>query len=77
MQFPEDLSSVEAFDPNEIIELLDGEEVPQQEMVTQEQSALPLEETNIAEDLDEEELQEISSKVIENYDNDLESRSER
>jgi hypothetical protein len=76
MQFPEDLSSVEAFDPNEIIELLDGEEVPQQEMVTQEQSALPLEETNIAEDLDEEELQEIASKVIENYDNDLESRSE-
>lgn len=61
-------------DPDSMVEIpMDDDPV---EEVQTSNSSLPLEETNIAEDLDEEELREIGQKVIKDYHDDLESRGE-
>lgn len=72
MQPPEEMNSVEGFDPNEIIELSEEGSPIEQPVNTN----IPIEETNIAEDLDEEELRKIAEKVIKDYETDLESRAE-
>lgn len=76
MQQPEEAISPEGFDENQLIEiLLDGE---QNEDVAAPPvtSSLPVEETNIAEDLEEDELKKIGRDVCEKYDSDLGSREE-
>lgn len=76
MQLPEE--AILADQPE--IELLDPP--PAEDAVTSPQipptasSTLPIEETNLAEDLDEEELRQIGERVCTDYDNDLESRKE-
>ncbi len=64
------------YDPNEIIEIPVDDtqpvQMPQQQMTSQ----LPIEETNLAEDLDEKELKSIAEKVINDYILDLQSREE-
>lgn len=62
----------------EIVEALEaqGADPMQQDVVMPEPQQIPLEETNIAEDLEEEELEEIAKQVIEGYESDLESREE-
>jgi chaperonin GroES len=76
MQSPQEATLAEAFDPNEIIELPLEEGEPQAAVEPSVASALPVEETNLAEDLDEEELKKIADKVIKSYESDLESRNE-
>lgn len=75
MQLQEDLTSPEGYedqyDPNEIVEIPIDEEQPTPQTAS---SQLPVEETNLAEHLDEEELKKIAEKVIEDYENDLDSR---
>lgn len=70
----------EAISPeaDDLIEIVDdsGMEEGDQETPTQQTASLPIEETNLAEDLDDEELRLIAEKVIVDYDKDLESRSE-
>lgn len=62
-------------DLTELIDVLIDD--PASEAPAPQQAAqLPLEETNIAEDLDEDELKKIGERVCKDYDSDLESRSE-
>lgn len=76
-QLPGEVTSVEAsdqpYDPNEIIEIpVDDGQIP---MATPPSGpSLPVEETNLAESLDDKELKSIAEKVIKDYDLDLESR---
>lgn len=80
MEFPQE-PNLAGVDPDEIIELLGDEqegagysgETPS---LPAPSPSLPVEETNLAEDLDPDELRDIANKVIEDYENDLESRSE-
>jgi chaperonin GroES len=75
MQLPEEANFLENSEyPNEIIEipLEDQEVLPPAPQGPQ----LPIEETNLAEDLEEDELQEIANDVIKNYKDDLTSRSD-
>lgn len=71
------MQSPEAQISPEILELIDA---PYEDSVMPDLAprgpALPIEETNIAEDLDEEELRKIGEQVCKNYDDDLESREE-
>lgn len=62
-------------DPNEIIELPANEDQAQQTQAPQ-ASSLPVEETNIAESLEEEELKKIAEKVIKDYKFDIDSREQ-
>jgi len=63
------------YDPNQIIELVDEsqapEELPPPPTVA---SQLPVSETNLAEEMDDKELDLIAKKVIEDYEIDLKSR---
>lgn len=73
----EQISQDQAYDPNQIIELLpDGMELPPAPPAPTMASSLPVEETNIAEHLDEKELKGIAEKVIKCYEDDLDSRAE-
>lgn len=78
MQLPEEAISAEAPDGMEdLIEIIpDQGEMPMEMAAGPVQMVLPVEETNLAEELDEEELKEIARTVIEDYENDLDSRSE-
>ena len=62
-------------DPNEVIELPLEEEAIQPSPAPA--SQLPLEETNLAEEIDEEELHQIAEKVILDYENDLNGQEAR
>lgn len=76
MQSQEEANSQEGFeDPNEIIEIPvdDGQET---QVAPSQASSLPIEETNIAESLEDAELKKIAEKVIKDYKSDLESRSQ-
>lgn len=64
------------YDPNEIIELVDEETPVEQTQQPTAASMLPLEETNLAEDLDPKELKEIAEFVIKCYKTDLVSREQ-
>jgi len=68
-------ASNQEYDPNEIIEIPqdEGQQRPQLPEPTA-ASALPIEETNIAESIDPAELKKIAEKVIKDYQLDLESR---
>jgi len=67
----EDMNYQEGFDdPNQIIEIPLDDEMQQQAAPTI-ASQLPLDETNLAEDLEEEELKEIAEKAIKDYENAL------
>lgn len=69
VEIPEDQISPEIL---EILEL----PTPPEEAAPPAASSLPVEETNLAEDLDEDELRKIGEKVCKDYDDDLESRSD-
>lgn len=60
-------------DPNEIIEIVDETAPPQQDQAPQTPS-LPVSETNLAEELDADELKKIAEKVVKDYELDLGSR---
>lgn len=70
MQLPEEAISQ---DPLDMLEFPLG---PEEETPEIAPSFLPVEETNIAEEIDEEELKRIGEKVCHDYENDLESRDE-
>lgn len=63
-------------DPNQIMELMGQSMEQPMEAPSPQGLQLPVEETNVAEDLEEDELKEIAEKVIKDYENDLESRTE-
>jgi len=71
MPVHEEVNFQEGFDPNELMELVGGQELPQEKT-----PSLPIEETNLAEDIDDEELDKISRQVIKDYEFDLDSYSE-
>lgn len=63
-------------DPNQQIEIVDDtQNQPMPDQPTQ-NPQLPVEETNLAANLDEEELKQIAEKVCKDYNDDLESRNE-
>lgn len=50
--------------------------IPEEMPLAEQQNNIPVEETNLANDLDEDELSKIANRVIELYEEDLQSRSE-
>ncbi len=74
MQLQEGATSAEGYDPNEVIELPVDDAPQEQPAPPTAASALPVEETNLAENLDPDELKKIAEKVIQDYDNDLQSK---
>lgn len=70
-----EIEQTEGYDPNEVIEIApDGQETPP--VPVQQGNQLPVEETNVAQGLDEDELKLIAEKVIKDYDTDLQSREQ-
>lgn len=78
MQYPEAQNSPEGsnepYDPNEIIELPVEDGDPHPPMQAPQGPPLPVEETNVAGALDEDQLSAIAKKVIKDYKLDLDSR---
>ena len=78
MQLPEEATSAGLPDNLEdMIEIVpDQGEMPVEMPAGPVQMVLPVEETNLAEELDEEELKKIARTVIEDYESDLKSRDQ-
>ena len=78
MQSPEEATlaaQLEGLEGAEDIIIDDGLEAPMEQPDPLQQQ-IPLEQVNLAEDMDEDELKDIAKKVIEDFEEDLESREE-